>query len=596
MVFPTLDRPQLTAEQKLQSKLRELEFLTASSRALNATLDLDQLLDVIVKLVREAVDAEAVSLLFIDDAEENLVFELARGRRDNAVRGLTIPVGEGVIGWVAQHRKSALVNDTRTDPRYSAMLEKLLDVRPRSILAVPLMRRGRLVGVLDAIDERAGAFTDDHLAIATALGEHIATAAANARLYAEARRKSLEYSLLADVGADFGRSLTRDEALGRILANLQKLIPFDAAAVFLFDRDKRRLESVLHQGYPRGVDDRINLKSNEGVVGQSMRRKRAVIVDDVRQHDSYVDARPWTRAEMVVPMVVRGEVIGMFNLESDNVGAYSEKDRELLEAFAVQATVAIERAHLYEQQKIKNEIEEELAVARTVQGFFTPQQTMTAGRFKICGVNFPSLEVSGDYVDYFGIKGGRVAFAIADVAGKGVPASLIMSSFRATLHTLASYHCSALQITRHANEILLQTVRPQDFVTAFIGVLDPASGEVTYCNAGHNPPLLMAPDGSCRPLEVGGPLLGVFEDLPLDEGRLILRDEVLLCYTDGATEARNAADEEYGEERLADSLRRHLALSPYRLGRALRADLKAFYGSLPQSDDVTYLAIRRRGR
>jgi sigma-B regulation protein RsbU (phosphoserine phosphatase) len=255
--------------------------------------------------------------------------------------------------------------------------------------------------------------------------------------------------------------------------------------------------------------------------------------------------------------------------------------------------VAIERAHLYEQQRIKHEMEEELAVARTVQGFFTPHHSYTAGPFRLCGVNFPSLEVSGDYVDYFPVRGGRIVFAVADVAGKGMPASLIMSSFRATLHTLAPYLSSARQITQRANAILLETVRPQDFVTAFIGVLDPKTGEVTYCNAGHNPPVLMSPDGSHRLLEAGGPILGVFEDPHLEEGRLLLRDEVILCYTDGATEARNATDEEYGEERLVDSVRRHVALTPYRLTRAVHADLRAFRGGATQSDDVTYLALRR---
>jgi sigma-B regulation protein RsbU (phosphoserine phosphatase) len=586
----------LTKEAKLKTKLRELEFITASSRALNATLDLDQLLGVIIKLVREAVNAEAVSLLFLDDDGENLVFELARGRRDSAVRGLKVPVGEGIIGWVAEHRQPLVVNDTSEDPRYSKELEGTLGVSPRSVLAVPLVRRDRLVGVLDAINRKKGSFTDDDLSVATALGEHVAAAVANARLYAVAKRRSLEYSMLARVGADFGRSLTLDEALERVLGNLRKLISFDAAAIFLVDRDEKRIQSVLHQGYPRGVDERINLKSDEGVVGLAARRKRAVIVHDVLDNDRYVDARPQTRSEMVVPMVVRGQVIGLFNVESNDVAAYDDDDRRLVESFALQAAVAIERAHLYEQQSIKREIEEELAVARTVQSFFTPQHSFTAGAFKMFGINYPSLEVSGDYVDYFPVRGGRVAFAVADVAGKGMPASLIMSSFRATLHTLAPYLCSARQITHRANTILLETVRPQDFVTAFIGVLDPKTGEVTYCNAGHNPPVLMSPDGAHRLLETGGPILGVFEDPLLEEGRLILRGEVLLCYTDGATEARNESGEEYGEARLADSLRRHADLTPYHLTRAINADLRSYCGDRQQSDDVTYLALRRAKR
>jgi sigma-B regulation protein RsbU (phosphoserine phosphatase) len=155
---------------------------------------------------------------------------------------------------------------------------------------------------------------------------------------------------------------------------------------------------------------------------------------------------------------------------------------------------------------------------------------------------------------------------------------------------------SARQITERANQILLETVRPQDFVTAFIGVIDPATGEVTYCNAGHDRPLLMSPDGSYRRLDVGGPILGVFEKPPLEEGRFVLRDEVLLCYTDGATEALNESDEEYGEDALIEAVRRNRKLSPYRLGQALHGELRRFGGKRAQTDDVTLLAIRRRKR
>jgi sigma-B regulation protein RsbU (phosphoserine phosphatase) len=216
------------------------------------------------------------------------------------------------------------------------------------------------------------------------------------------------------------------------------------------------------------------------------------------------------------------------------------------------------------------------------------------GPFRIAGVSFPSLEVSGDYYDFFPVKDSRVAFAVADVAGKGVPASLIMSGIRAAVHTMAPYAVTAYQIAVRANEILMETVRPQDFVTAFIGVLDPATGEVTYCNAGHNPPILMSPDGSYRLLESGGPVLGVFEDIPLVEGRLRLSDETLLSYTDGGTEARNARDEEYGEGRLVEAFRGAIDLPPSRLCRALFADLKEFFGDAGQNDDVTYLALKRR--
>jgi sigma-B regulation protein RsbU (phosphoserine phosphatase) len=168
-----------------------------------------------------------------------------------------------------------------------------------------------------------------------------------------------------------------------------------------------------------------------------------------------------------------------------------------------------------------------------------------------------------------------------------------MASFRSILRTVAPYTATARQIVVRANQILVETVRPQDFVTAFIGVLNPDTGEVTYCNAGHNPPVLMARDGTYRELESGGPVLGVMRDVDWTDGRFVLRDEVLVCYTDGATEARNAADEEFGEARFIESVRANLQLMPYRMCTALYGRVRAFVGAAPQSDDTTYLAIRR---
>jgi sigma-B regulation protein RsbU (phosphoserine phosphatase) len=286
-------------------------------------------------------------------------------------------------------------------------------------------------------------------------------------------------------------------------------------------------------------------------------------------------------------------VLGAFNLESDKFDAYNENDLRLLEAFAAEAAVAIDRAYLYKERQVKLEIEEELRIARTVQEFFSPKKTMTTGSFRIAGANFPSLEVSGDYYDFFPSMNRLVAFAIADVAGKGVPASLIMASFRAILRTVAPYTATARQIVIRANQILLDTVRPQDFVTAFIGVINPDTGEVTYCNAGHNPPVLIAPDGSYRELGSGGPILGVMRNADWGEGRFVLKDEVLVCYTDGATEARNAADEEFGEQRFIQSVQDNLDLMPYRMCTALHGVVRNFVGNAPQGDDTTYLAIRR---
>jgi serine phosphatase RsbU (regulator of sigma subunit) len=585
----------VTAEKHSQpQRAREFDYLSQASAALNASLDYNDIVKSLLKIVRTAMRAEAVLLAVVDE-QERMVFERALGADDAGLNGFPITQGAGVIGTVWQSRQPLILEKVKARGDVPTTLEKKTGLKVRTVAAVPLMRRGLVRGVLEVVNRRRDGeeFSEADLDLLLPLADHVAVAVANARLRARAERRRLEYSLLAEVSADVGKSLTQEEALDRIVKNLSRLVSYDAAAIFLLDRDSDTFSSVLHSGYPRGADEKINVKSDEGVVGLVSRTKSGTIVPDVRKHPSYCNVRARTRSEMVAPMVLRGQVLGAFNLESDKFDAYNENDLRLLEAFAAEAAVAIDRAYLYKERQVKLEIEEELRIARTVQEFFSPKKTMTTGSFRIAGANFPSLEVSGDYYDFFPSMNRLVAFAIADVAGKGVPASLIMASFRAILRTVAPYTATARQIVIRANQILLDTVRPQDFVTAFIGVINPDTGEVTYCNAGHNPPVLIAPDGSYRELGSGGPILGVMRNADWGEGRFVLKDEVLVCYTDGATEARNAADEEFGEQRFIQSVQDNLDLMPYRMCTALHGVVRNLVGNAPQGDDTTYLAIRR---
>ena len=593
-VLHLVPEPELTQEkQLLLQKAREVEFLAAASRTLNTNVEFGELLKSLLRIVKSAMRAEAVLLASLD-ARDRMVFDRALGVADADVRGTPITKGAGVMGRVWEKREPLIVDD----PRHSELtptLARKLGLKVHSLVAIPLIRRGLVRGVLEVVNRRKDEpFTESDLTLLTALGEHVAVAIANARLRDSAQRRRLEYQLLAEVSADVGKSLTRDEALDRILKNLQKLVNYDAAAIFLVDRKTETISSLLHTGYPRAAQDKIQVHLDEGLVGLAVKAKTGIIVTDVRNQSQYANVRARTRSEMVAPMILRGQVLGAFNLESDRLDAYSEDDLRLLETFAAEAAVAIDRAQLFEERKVKLEIQEELRLARTVQEFFSPKKSLISGHYRIAGANFPSLEVSGDYYDFFPAMNRLIAFSIADVAGKGVPASLIMASFRATFRTVAPYTASARQMVLKLNQILLDTVRPQDFVTTFVGVLNPDTGELSYCNAGHNAPFLIAADGSYRHLEVGGPVLGILSDAEWLEGRLRLKlDEVLVCYTDGATEARNSADEEYGEARLIDAVRANLSLTPYRLCTALYASMRTFIGAREPVDDTTYLAVKR---
>lgn len=591
-----IPEPELTQEkQLLLKKARELEFLVAASRTLNTNVEFGELLKGLLKIVKSAARAEYVLLASLD-TRDRMVFDRALGVPDGDLRGTPITKGAGVMGHVWEKREAVVIDDIRR-AEHAPVIAKKLGIKVHSLVAIPLVRRGLVRGVLEVVNRRnEDAFTPDDMALLNALGEHVAVAIANARLRDSAQRRRLESQLLAEVGADVGKSFSRDEALDRILQNLQKLVNYDAAAIFLVDGTSSTISSLLHTGYPRGAQDKIQVHLDEGIVGLAAKNKSGIIVPDVKANPQYANVRGRTRSEMVAPMILRGQLLGLFNLESDRADAYSEDDLRLLEAFAAEAAVAIDRAQLFEERKVKLAMEEEMRLARTVQEFFAPKKSLVSGNYRIAGANFPSLEVSGDYYDFFPAMNRLIGFCIADVAGKGMPASLIMAGFRATLRTVAPFSASARQMVLRLNQSLLDTVRPQDFVTTFVGVLNPDTGELSYCNAGHNPPVIVASNGSVRRLEVGGPVLGVLSDTEWQEGRLRLAsDEVLVCYTDGATEATDGV-EEYGEARFIEAVKENMSLTPYKLCTALYASVRAFTGAVPQSDDTTFLAVKRMDR
>src|SRR5215468_6591010 len=215
---------------------------------------------------------------------------------------------------------------------------------------------------------------------------------------------------------------------------------------------------------------------------------------------------------MVAPIISNSEVIGVFDLESDELDAYSDDDLQVLMLLASQVAIIIEKVMLHEQLIEKKRLEGELAVARQVQLELLPPNDPTLSGFDISGYNFPTEEVSGDYYDWVRIFDDQIGIVIADVAGKGVPAALLMAFLRASLraatHIGYATHISMAKV----NYLLWESIERNQFVTAFYGILDATNRTLTYSNAGHNPPLLLEADGTARFQERGGVPLGMFRD------------------------------------------------------------------------------------
>ena len=410
--------------------------------------------------------------------------------------------------------------------------------------------------------------------------------------------------MLLDITKTISRSLDLQEVLDLVMDTLDSLIPYDAAGIYLVKHLRPtdwqagdEETTVFHTEAVRGYDiadmQELHLKMGEGLIGHVAVSGRPFISPDVRKEPRYVNARARTRSEMVAPIISNEEVIGVFDLESDELNAYVNDDLEVLMLLASQVAIIIEKVMLHDQLIEKQRLETQLEVARQVQLELLPARDPQVEGFDISAYNFPTEEVSGDYYDWVQIYDDQIGIVIADVSGKGVPAALLMAFLRASLRA-ASHIGYAPQVSMSkVNYLLWESIERNQFVTAFYGILDTTNRTLAYSNAGHNPPMLIDVDGTAHFEERGGVPLGMFRDSRYYEYyATIAPGQILVLYTDGVTEATNPSGEEYGRDRLAEAVRNVRDLPAREMIDVLHRDLIQWTDGQGAGDDVTFFILK----
>jgi sigma-B regulation protein RsbU (phosphoserine phosphatase) len=411
--------------------------------------------------------------------------------------------------------------------------------------------------------------------------------------------------MLLDITKTISRSLDLDEVLGLVMDTLDSLIPYDAAGIYLVKCEQPLIEleggpdetCVFHTQAVRGYDiddlQELRLKMGEGLIGHVALSGKPFVSSDVHHEPRYINARGRTRSEMVAPIISNEEVIGVFDLESDELNAYSNDDVEVLLLLASQVAIIIEKVMLHEQLIEKQRLQAQLEIARQVQLELLPAKDPQLEGFDISAYNFPTEEVSGDYYDWVRIYEDQIGIVIADVSGKGVPAALLMAFLRASLRAATHIGYSPHISMSKVNYLLWESIERNQFVTAFYGVLDATNRTLAYSNAGHNPPILMAADGTVRFEERGGVPLGMFRDSRYYEYyETIDPGQILVLYTDGVTEATNHPGEEYGRDRLVDAIHRSRDLPAREMIDFLHRDLMEWTDGRNAPDDVTFFVVK----
>ncbi len=365
-------------------------------------------------------------------------------------------------------------------------------------------------------------------------------------------------------------------ALDLKLARARGRVPL---ATGRFDTSRRIPEEVFASGSARVVSDLRDLASaHEGTVALGIR------------HVACVPLRVVRFADAATPPAER--VIGVLYLDSREKGALmSNATLGALDSLAAEAAMAIDNARLYREALENARVEEELRVASVMQQALLPPARRTGPFFDAAGAAVPSRSIGGDFFDYADLPGSRLGIAIGDVSGKGPPAALLGALLQGVLEGQTFAPAGPAETMQRLSNALQRRAPGGRFATAFFGILD-ADGRLRYSNAGHNPPLLLS-GGATERLDVGGTILGLSTADAYAEGELYMQDgDLLLLFSDGVTEATDAAGEEFGETRTADLARAAAALTPDAVLRAVLDGVRRFTGDAPGQDDMTVVIVR----
>jgi len=303
----------------------------------------------------------------------------------------------------------------------------------------------------------------------------------------------------------------------------------------------------------------------------------------------------WTLGvRATVPLEAAGELRGVLLAGERLQFTFDEEAMEYVSSLGALAVGALENLRLLSERLARQKLEEDLRIAAGIQQGLLPRALPAISGFDIAGQTIPAQHVGGDCYDVIELGDERYLFTIADVAGKGTPASLLMATMQATVRALAGLELPLDEIVARVNDLLYRNTSADKFITAFFAILDASTSRLAYVNAGHNPPLLKS-GGEIVPLDRGGLILGITPTLiPYEVGVVeFAPGDLLLLYTDGVSEAMNARIEEYGDQRLRSLVWARAFPSAEEWMEALREDVRAFVDGAPQSDDITIVTILR---
>jgi phosphoserine phosphatase RsbU/P len=554
----------------------------------NTTLDLETTLRRVAELVRKVIDYEIFAILLLNEKAQELRIRFQVGHPREIADRMRIKVGQGVTGVAAQRREAILVDDVSKDSRY---ISAVPDVR--SELAVPLIVKNRLIGVIDIESYEPNKFTEENVRLLTLIASRMAIGIENARLYTRTTKQARTLQLLNEIAVELSSILNVDELLKRIAELLSRLIDYQMFSILLLDAAGEKLQHRFSLRFQENIQLKHDVVSGQGVVGYAAQHKQAVLVPDVSKDVRYVSLNPETRSELAVPLIYKDKVIGVLDLEHTRKGFFTEDHKRTITTLAAQVAIAIENARLYEQiARQEKRLERDLALARELQFRLLPQSIPTLANLEIAAKFIPARAIGGDLYDFVDYSLSRTALTVGDVSGKGAPAAIYAALVSGILRSHAPIEPGPAEMLSAVNFSLGERRIDGQFVSLIYVVWDDSNRTLQVSNSGLPRPIYRH-DGKTDIIEATGLPLGLFDDAEYDEFTFRAKPgDIFVFYSDGILDARNANGDMFGRTRLEKVVSQNAEASAPDLITAIFSAVSKHVGGEEAFDDQTVVAIR----
>jgi sigma-B regulation protein RsbU (phosphoserine phosphatase) len=564
-------------------------YLMKLTDALNTTLDLQTLLNRVSELVSAVINYRIFAIFLLNDRSHELRMRFQIGHTPQVER-TRIPMGKGVVGQVALTRQPMLLNDVSSSEHYVAANPAV-----RSELAVPLIAKNRLIGVLDLESEEPGYFRPEHLHLLTVTASRIAQAIENARLYARVSRQAQTLEVLNEIAVELASILDLNPLLERIGQLLRRLIDYQMFTIMLLDEKGEVLITryAWRFGYTHAPLRRIPITS--GLVGAAVREWRTINVPDVRKDQRYLEMNTETRSELIVPLFYKGRVIGVLDLEHTRAGFFNEEHERMLTTLASQMAIAIENARLYQAvRRQERQLERDIAMAREVQLRLLPPEAPSHPHAEMAVRFLPARSIGGDLYDFIDYGPNRTAIIVGDVSGKAAPAALFAALVSGIMRSAAQQQPGPAEMLAHLNDALQERKLESQYVTLLFALWNDENQTLQVANSGAVQPIFCRAGESLTVKAEGFPL-GMFPDVAYEEFNVATQPgDAIVFVSDGILDAENEKEEMYGQDQLAGLLCANRDLPAHEIADAILADVTRFQGSKERFDDETIIVLRVR--